>query len=140
MGFCGTDDISSNKDLFVLWHCSVTGEIVLCFMKLCISVTKSYLTQSAGALPFFPVLLQTPGSTISQVLLSSTRRQRSWASSPASQAHHCTPPQSLSYLAKLQSPAPLGAFLVFSLPPLSTTYHKHHVGSVILFLSHYLYT
>lgn len=60
---------------------------------------QNLFTSKCRALPCFPVLLQAAGSIVSQVLLSSTVRQRSWASSPASQAHHCTVPQSLSYLA-----------------------------------------
>lgn len=59
----------------------------------------------------------------------------SWGSRPVPQA----PLPSVSYLAEVPPPAPWGTFLVFSLLPLSVTYHKHSVGSVVLFLSHYLY-
>lgn len=52
---------------------------------------------------------------------------------------HC-PSVTVLLSAKLQSPTPLGVSPVSSLPPLSTTYRKHHVRSVVLFLSHCLYT
>lgn len=135
-------DLAQTAELFpafrVLLHESTASQVLLSSPSF-----PRILSSFLGILSIFPMtfssFMWTPFNFLgifSNLLVSFPSSQGSF---PASQSRHHSPPESVSYLAKLQSPS-LGDLLFSSLSPLSTANHKNHVGSVFLFFCHYLYT